>query len=91
MSDTNRALSDMLSWEARIPAELNEFLLGVAPEINIVFFDDKTHGGISYRFAKMSFSEDLGFGYFVFPEKKNLVIASSEEAIRIIINRLLGP
>ena len=91
VSDTNRALSDMLSWEARIPSELNEFLLGAKPEINIVFFEDKTHGGISYRFAKMSFSEDLGFGYFVFPEKKNLVIASSEEVIRIIINRLLEP
>ena len=41
--------------------------------------------------AKMSFSEDFGFGYLVFPEKKLLVIVSSEEAIRIIINRLLEP
>ena len=91
VSDTARALADMLSWEPRIPAELNEFLLGASSEINIVFFEDKTHAGVPYRFAKMSFSEDLGFGYFVFPEKKYLVIASSEEAIRIIINRLLEP
>lgn len=91
VGDTVRALQDMLSWEPRIPAELNEFLLGASPEINIVFFEDKTHGGVSYRFAKMSFSEDFGFGYFVMPEKKFLIWASSEEAIRIVINRMLEP
>lgn len=91
ISDAPRALASMLSWEPRMPAELGEFLLTAKPDFSIVFFEDKIHEGVSYRFGKMSFSEDFGLGYFVQSQKNLLVIASSEESIRISISRLLKP
>ena len=90
ISDKDRTLQDMLSWEATMVRDLNGYLLGRPAEIAISFFEDRIHNSVPYRFARLSFSEDLGVGYAIIPKSKNLLlITTSEEAMRVLIARIL--
>lgn len=47
-----------------------------------------SYRNIDYRYLAIDPEFDFGFGYLVFPARRAIVMATSEEAIRAIITRL---
>lgn len=83
----DRTFTGMLNWESAIQRDWETFFLGKPFTPRIAPFMDKTFSNLDYRF--MEFEPGFGIGYFVFPPKNILVIATSEETIHTAISRLL--
>lgn len=82
----DRAFAGMLAWENALQRDWEVFFLGESSPPSIVPFADKTFRNLDYRFLEIK--QGLGIGYFIFPPKNLLVIATSEETIHTAIDRL---
>lgn len=81
-----RTFAGMLGWENSIQRDLEIFFLGEKTSPVIAPFVDRTFKNIDYRHLKIG--AELGIGYFLFSAKNYLVLATSEEALQLVINRL---
>lgn len=88
ITDTNRALAEMIQWEPRLYSELKPIFMEREVSSVPFGFEDKIYKNIPYRFSQTYSDQDFGLGYFIFPAKKYAVVTTSEEAIKSIINRL---
>ena len=81
-----RTFAGMLGWENSIQRDLEILFLGEKTSPVIAPFVDRTFKNIDYRHLKIG--AEIGIGYFLFSAKNYLVLATSEEALQLVINRL---
>ncbi|OGZ97304.1 MAG: hypothetical protein A3I44_00770 [Candidatus Sungbacteria bacterium RIFCSPLOWO2_02_FULL_51_17] len=86
--NTDAAFAKLLEWEVSIQKDLKPLLFNREAEVTIPLFEDKTYKNVHYRFVQLSNETDFGIGYFVFPTKSFVIIGTSEEELRVVINRL---
>jgi len=86
-NDPDRARSELLNSESSILFNWQSLFLDRKPELKVVPFEDRIYRNISYRFAAAGINGDQ-FLYGAFPAKNYIVITSSEETFRLIIDRL---
>lgn len=82
----DRTFIGMLAWENALQRDWEVFFLGEPAPPALTSFTDRTFRNLDYRF--MEIKQGLGIGYFIFPSKNLLVIATSEETIHTAIDRL---
>ncbi|MBI2054675.1 MAG: hypothetical protein HYT39_01095 [Candidatus Sungbacteria bacterium] len=86
--DPARAFDQLLRNEPELANWWSAIFLGENIPTRIVPFEDRVYKNISYRILALDATRDLQIVYAVFPAKNYLIITSSEEAFRVIINRL---
>src|SRR3989344_2356260 len=86
-NDPDRARSELLNRGSFILFNWQSLFLDRKPELKVVPFEDRIYRNISYRFAAAGINGDQ-FLYGAFPAKNYIVITSSEETFRLIIDRL---
>ena len=84
--DAGRTFAAMLERENSLQRDLEILFLDERLDPVIAPFSDKTVKNVDYRF--LSLKQDVGIGYFIFSARNYLVIATSEEALEVTINRL---
>lgn len=87
VKNVDRAFAGMIGWESAMQRDLEALFVGTPQPSVIAPFFDKTQRNIDYRY--LAINGPYGLGYFIFPPKNLLVITTSEDAIKLIINRLL--
>ena len=86
--DDDRALFQMLSWEPALPFAFQSFLSTPFTSIN-ASFQDRSYRNIDWRFIPASDTNpSQGVGYGLFRATHLLIIATDEDAMKIIIDRL---
>lgn len=86
--DLERALESMRRWESALPTSFAFAFFGEGLPVTLEPFSSRTYKNIDFRYLKMEADRDRGAGYLAFPAKRLIIIATSEEAIRLTINRL---
>lgn len=84
-----RTMQGLIRWEADLARDLEILLRGRAPSPGPETFKDHTYRNIDFRFLAFEDGGDKGFGYLVFPAKRNVIIVTSLDAMRQVIQRLL--
>ena len=84
-----RALQDLLAEEPALQQKLRFMFLGSPPSSVLEPFRDVTYRNIDFRYLNMDPVRELGIGYMYFPAKRIIVITTSVEAMRLVIDRLL--
>lgn len=82
-------LKSLLTEEPSLPSDLAFLFLGVLPPPVFTRYGDAAYRNINFRFFKAE-GGNGGFGYLHFPTRRLIVMATSEESIRAVIDRLLG-
>lgn len=85
-----RAMQGLLSWEPSMERDLEALFLGSSPPANLKPFQDLTYRNIDFRYHKPENGQDSGVGYLYFPAKRRIIIATSEESLRLIIQRFFA-
>lgn len=85
-----RAVQGLLSWEPSMERDLEILFLGSSPPANLKPFQDLTYRNIDFRYHKPETGQDSGIGYLYFPAKRRIIIATSEESLRLVIQRLFA-
>lgn len=83
-----RAFEAMFSRESSLQRDLEPFFLGRAVPTTLQPFGDITYKNVSFRYLTLDRGDDTGIGYLYFPARSRIIIATSEESMRIIIDRL---
>lgn len=84
-----RAMQGLLSWEPSMERDL-EALFSVPPPADLKPFRDLTYRNIDFRYHNPEAGQDGGIGYLYFPAKRRIIIATSEESLRLVIQRLFA-
>lgn len=87
-SDPERALEALLRGESGLAGQWANLFLGEMPTVRIVPFEDRVYKNINYRILPLDAERDLQIVYGIFAAKNYLIITTSEEAFKIILNRL---
>ncbi|MBI4132172.1 MAG: hypothetical protein HY474_00900 [Candidatus Sungbacteria bacterium] len=85
-----RALESLLTAEPSLPGNLTFLFSGALPPSSLTPFEDITYRNISLRFLRAADGTGRDFGYLLFPAKRLIVMATSEEALDAIIDRLFA-
>lgn len=89
VSDSGLAIGAFSSWEPSMQKDLELFFLGSPPPATFDGFQSLTYKNLDFRYLKIERDRDAGLGYLYFPARRLIIIATSEEAIHLAINRLL--
>jgi hypothetical protein len=84
----SRVLQALFSWEPSIQHDLNAFFLGASAPSTLRPFLDMTYRNTDYRYLSIDQGRDLGIGYLQFEARHLIVITTSEESLRLTLNRL---
>lgn len=82
------ALAVFKSWEPAMQNDFDPIFLGHSPPASFDTYRDMTYKNIDIRYLKMDAASDYGLGYLYFPARNLIIISTSEEALRLTINRL---
>lgn len=82
------ALAAFKLWEPAMQSDFSPIFLGHPPPSSFDAYRDITYKNIDFRYLKMDPINDYGFGYLYFPARNLIIISTSEEALRLTINRL---
>ena len=83
-----RAWEALLGWEPSLQNDLEPFFLGEEVALSFQPFEDKTYRNIDFRYLALDPAQSRGIGYLYFPARHLIIIATSDETIRKIIDRL---
>ncbi len=83
-----RALAALIASEPTLALDLSFLFAGTPPPTSFAPYQDIAYKNISFRFLKLDPSADRGVGYLLFPARRLMVMATSEEALRAVIDRL---
>lgn len=83
-----RALQSLLTTESSLTADLAFLFSGALPPPALVPYQDVTYRNISLRYFRPDPNTDSGLGYLLFPARRLIVMATSENALRAAIDRL---
>lgn len=86
--DPDRSLGALRAWEASLQSELDALFFGRPPRASLEPFKDLIYRNTDYRFLKRDPAADIGIGYLYFPAKRLIIISTSEETLKLAINRL---
>lgn len=84
----SRVLQALFTWEPSIQHDFNAFFLGASAPSTLRPFLDMTYRNTDYRYLSINQEQDLGIGYLQFAAKRLIVITTSEESLRLTLNRL---
>lgn len=84
----SRVVQALLTWEPSLQQDLDAFFLGKSPPGSLKPFIDTTYRNIDFRYLALDPTTDIGIGYLQFNAKHLIVIATSEETLRLTVNRL---
>ena len=87
-NDPARAFDQLFRNEPELANWWSALFLGENVAPRIIPFEDRVYKNISYRILALDTARDLQMVYAIFPAKNYLIITSSEEPLRVIINRL---
>lgn len=85
-----RAVQGLLAWEPSIQHDLESLFLGSPPPASIRPFRDLTYRNIDFRYLDLEPGPDNGIGYLYFPAKRRIIMATSEETLHLVIQRLFA-
>jgi len=88
VKDRDRVFQALLSNENGMQENWATIFPGRNPPTHIIPFEDRTYRNISYRILSLAPEQDSVLVYGFFPAKNYLIVATSEEALRLIVNRL---
>lgn len=88
IEDSDRALEWLRQWEADMQTNFAFAFFGNPPPATLEAFSDRTYKNVDFRYLKLEAGRDLGIGYLVFPARRLIIIATSEETLRLALNRL---
>lgn len=83
-----RALAALLYAEPTLALDLSFLFAGTPPPTSFAPYQDIAYKNISFRFLKLDPNADRGVGYLLFPARRLMVMATSEETLRAVIDRL---
>lgn len=83
-----RALEALIVSEPTLALNLSFLFTGAPPPTSFAPYQDIAYKNISFRFLKLDPNADRGVGYLLFPARRLMVMATSEEALRAVIDRL---
>ncbi len=83
-----RALAALIAGEPTLALDLAFLFAGNPPATSFAPYQDIAFKNISFRFLKLDPHADRGIGYLLFPAKRLMVMATSEAALRAVIDRL---
>lgn len=84
-----RPLAALFSAEPSLVTELTPLFLAGPPPATLGGYEDRTYRNLDYRYLPLDPAQDLGLGYLYFPANRRIIIATSEETVRLTVNRLL--
>ena len=85
-----RALGALINAEPTLALDLLFLYVGTPPPTSFAPYQDIAYKNISFRFLKLDPNADRGIGYLLFPARRLMVMATSEEALRAVIDRLFA-
>lgn len=86
--EPERALVQMLGWEAKIAFDFRPLFFGKNIE-HLRAFEDRTYRNIDWRGVTLASREDVAVGYGIFSARNLFLITTSESSMRTVIDRLL--
>lgn len=84
----NRTLEQLFFWEPSLQRDLELFFLGSPPPTSLQPYRDLTYRNLDFRYLTLDPARDRGIGYLYFPAKHLIIIATSEEALHLAVDRL---
>ena len=87
-ADPEKTLQALRFWEPAMQSDLEAFFLGNPPPASFNGFQDLIYKNLDFRYLKISPDNDAGLGYLYFPARRLIIISTSEESLRLVINRL---
>ncbi len=84
-SDIERTLFNMIAWEPMFEIALRQF---TSPTAAFPTFADFSYRNIDGRHAPLPDLTHAGAGYAMFPATKTLIIATGDDALKTVIDRL---
>lgn len=88
IKDQDRVFQALLGSESAMHEDWATMFPARTPPTRIIPFEDREYRNISYRVLALAPEQDLVLIYGFFPAKNYLIVATSEEAFRLIVNRL---
>ncbi|MBI2055619.1 MAG: hypothetical protein HYT42_01870 [Candidatus Sungbacteria bacterium] len=83
-----RTIEALRMWEPSMPSDFALLYFGQPPQVSLEAFEDLVYRNIDFRYLALDAEKDSGLGYLYFPAKNLIIISTSEEALKLTINRL---
>lgn len=83
-----QTLRELLAAEPSLARDLEALFIGVPPPPTLAAYEDRTYRNLDFRYRRMAQYDQRGLGYLFFPARRLIVMATSEEAIRAVVDRL---
>lgn len=87
-NDPKRFLDIFFRTEANLVTGWSPLFLDLTPPTRIIGFEDRLYRNIGYRILPLDSASDLSITYGLYPAKNYLILTSSEEAFKTIVDRL---
>lgn len=87
-SDPKRFLDIFFRTESGLITGWDPLFLDITPPTRIIGFEDRLYRNIGYRILPLDPELDLSITYGLYPAKNYLILTSSEEAFKVIVDRL---
>lgn len=87
-SNAAQAIEALYTWEPSMPGDFAFLYFGQPPRANLEAFQDLVYRNVDFRYLALDPEKDSGLGYLYFPAKNLIIISTSEEALKLTINRL---
>ncbi|MBI4160070.1 hypothetical protein HY504_02795 [Candidatus Wolfebacteria bacterium] len=83
-----RTTETLRMWEPSMPSDFALLYFGQPPQVSLGAFEDLVYRNIDFRYLALDPEKDSGLGYLYFPAKNLIIISTSEEALKLTVNRL---